>query len=223
MAPLLLCFLLHLHGEKSPLKDLIETQRSNLHRSPTSKLPSQMVATEAIQEVVVAESLLQCLSVYAELSNSAKEQNPQPVVEEFLTLHASLNIARMIVDLLSKSNPDDSSPDNERSITEEALKLKLDRQRQANSWVQATLSTNLSSFSVYNRQPLSSKLPVSTNSQNQNNILGSKPMLVMENSSEDSSKSHGNRPFSIQSKDLSHEFAYMDKDLSHRHMTNSGN
>ena len=132
-------------------------------------------------------------SVYAELSNSAKEQNPQPVVEEFLTLHASLNIARMIADLLSKSNPDDSSPDNERSITEEALKLKLDRQRRANSWVQAALSTNLSSFSIYNREPLSSKLSVSTNSQNQKNILGSKPMLVMENSSEDSSKSHGNR------------------------------
>ena len=32
-------------------------------------------------------------SVYAELSNSAKEQNPQPAVEEFLTLHASLNTA----------------------------------------------------------------------------------------------------------------------------------
>ena len=29
--------------------------------------------------------------------------------------------------------------------------------------------------------------------------------------------------FSIQSKDLSHGFAYMDKDLPHRHMTNSGN
>ncbi|KAG4967132.1 hypothetical protein JHK87_032783 [Glycine soja] len=129
--------------------------------------------------------------VYAELSNSAKEQNPQPAVEEFLTLHASLNSARMIADLLSKSNPDDSSSDNERSITEEALKLKLDRQRRANSWVQAALSTNLSSFSIYNREPLSSKLPVSTNSQNQKNILGSKPMLVMENSSEDSSKSHG--------------------------------
>ena len=74
-------------------------------------------------------------SVYAELSNSAKEQNPQPVVEEFLTLHASLNSAQMIADLLSKSNPDDSSPDNERSITKEALKLKLDRQRRANSRV----------------------------------------------------------------------------------------
>ena len=29
--------------------------------------------------------------------------------------------------------------------------------------------------------------------------------------------------FSIQSKDLPQGFAYIDKDLSHRHMTNSGN
>ncbi|RDY12684.1 hypothetical protein CR513_02497, partial [Mucuna pruriens] len=154
---------------------------------------AQMAATEAIQEAAAAESLLQCLSVYAELSNSAKEHNPQPAVEQFLTLHASLNSARTIADSLPKSIlDDDSSPDTERSITEEALKLKSERQKRANSWVQAALSTNLSSFSVYNREPLSSRLPVSTNSQNQKNILGSKPMLVLENSSEDtSSKSNG--------------------------------
>ncbi|KAL5158813.1 Monothiol glutaredoxin-S10 [Glycine soja] len=40
LSPLLLCLPLHLHGGKSPLKDLIEAQRSSLHRSPTSKLPS---------------------------------------------------------------------------------------------------------------------------------------------------------------------------------------
>ncbi|KAL5193914.1 Somatic embryogenesis receptor kinase 1 [Glycine soja] len=39
-SPLFLCLLLHLHGVKSPLKNLIEAQRSSLHRSPTSKLPS---------------------------------------------------------------------------------------------------------------------------------------------------------------------------------------
>ena len=39
-SPLLLYPLLHLHGGKSPLKDLIEAQRSSLHRSSTSKLPS---------------------------------------------------------------------------------------------------------------------------------------------------------------------------------------
>ncbi|KAL5154251.1 hypothetical protein HKD37_19G053646 [Glycine soja] len=40
LSPILLCLPLHLHGGKSPLKDLIEAQRSSLHRSPTSKLPS---------------------------------------------------------------------------------------------------------------------------------------------------------------------------------------
>ena len=37
----LLYLSLHLHGGKSPLKDLIEVQRSSLHRSSTSKLPSK--------------------------------------------------------------------------------------------------------------------------------------------------------------------------------------
>ncbi|KAL5153607.1 hypothetical protein HKD37_19G053113 [Glycine soja] len=40
LLPLLLCLPLHLHGGKSPLKDLIEAQRSSLHRSSTRKLPS---------------------------------------------------------------------------------------------------------------------------------------------------------------------------------------
>ena len=40
LLPLLLCLPQHLHGGKSPLKDLIEAQRSSLHRSSTSKLPS---------------------------------------------------------------------------------------------------------------------------------------------------------------------------------------
>ncbi|KAL5170745.1 putative mitochondrial protein [Glycine soja] len=39
LSPLLLYLLLHLHGGKSPLKDLIEAQISSLHRSFTSKLP----------------------------------------------------------------------------------------------------------------------------------------------------------------------------------------
>ncbi|KAL5165480.1 Serine/threonine-protein phosphatase 7 long form [Glycine soja] len=40
LSPLLLCLPLHLHGGKPPLKDLIEAQRSSLHRSSTRKLPS---------------------------------------------------------------------------------------------------------------------------------------------------------------------------------------
>ena len=49
LSPLLLCLPLHLHGGKSPLKDLIETQRSSLHRSSTSKLPSSGIIAQELQ------------------------------------------------------------------------------------------------------------------------------------------------------------------------------
>ncbi|KAL5132694.1 Pentatricopeptide repeat-containing protein, mitochondrial [Glycine soja] len=53
LSPLLLCLPLHLHGGKSPLKNLIEAQRSSLHRSPTSKLPSDvlLLVKEHLQEL----------------------------------------------------------------------------------------------------------------------------------------------------------------------------
>ncbi|KAL5141582.1 hypothetical protein HKD37_09G024899 [Glycine soja] len=51
VSPLLLCLSLHLHGGKSPLKDLIEVQRSSLHRSPTSKLPSSGIRAQELQSL----------------------------------------------------------------------------------------------------------------------------------------------------------------------------
>ncbi|TKY48314.1 muscle M-line assembly protein unc-89 [Spatholobus suberectus] len=148
---------------------------------------AQMAANEAMQEAAAAESLLQCLRTYSELSNSAKEHNPQPAVEQFLTLHASLNSTRTIAESLSKPIPDGSSADYDKSTVEEALKVKSDRQKQAASWVQAALATNLPSFAVFTREPQSSRPMASNNSQNQKTVMGSQPMLVLRNSSEDAS------------------------------------
>lgn len=120
-------------------------------------------------------------SIYSELTNSAKEHNPQPAVEQFLSLHASLNRTRTIAESLSKPIPDCSSPDSENSKLEEALKQKSDRQKQAASWVHAALATNLSSFTVY------SKEASSNNSQIQKTAVGIQPALVLHNSSENSS------------------------------------
>ncbi|XP_054812070.1 uncharacterized protein LOC129313149 [Prosopis cineraria] len=145
---------------------------------------AQMAAIEAMQEASAAESLLQCLSIYSELSNSAKEHSPQPTVEQFLSLRASLNGACIVADSLLKTIPDGSSVDHEKNAVEEALKVTLDRQKHAASWVQAALATNLSSFAVFTREPQSSKLPASSNGQHQKTILGSQPMLVLENASE---------------------------------------
>ncbi|MED6170815.1 hypothetical protein PIB30_034725 [Stylosanthes scabra] len=148
---------------------------------------AQMAATEAMQEAAAADSLLQCLSMYLELTNSAKEHTPQPALEQFLVLHANLNSTRTIAESLYKPVLDGLSPDNEKITAEEALKVKSERQKHAASWVHAALATNLSSFAVFVKDPQSSKLPASSNSQNQKAVLGSQHMLILQNSTEDAS------------------------------------
>lgn len=143
---------------------------------------AQMAAVEAIQEASMAESLLRCLSTYSEISLSAKEDNPQPAVEQFLTLHATLNSSRLIADSLCKTIPSGSSSDNEEYPSEEALKVTSERQKHAASWVHAALATNLSSFSVFSKEPsLNSNVPL-VSSQSPKTVSGNQPILVLENS-----------------------------------------
>ncbi|KAJ0972287.1 hypothetical protein J5N97_020246 [Dioscorea zingiberensis] len=54
---------------------------------------SQVAAIEAMQEASTAECLMRCLSTLVELISTAREENPQPAVEQFLNLHNTLNHA----------------------------------------------------------------------------------------------------------------------------------
>ncbi|KAL9431799.1 hypothetical protein AB3S75_026906 [Citrus x aurantiifolia] len=143
---------------------------------------AQTAAIEAMLEASAAESLLRCLSLYSELTSSANEDNPQPAVDQFLTLHSSLNNARMIADSLSKILPVGSSPDHEENPSEEALKVMSDRRKHAASWVQAALATNLSSFSVFSKETNSTLSAPAASSQGQKIVSASQPMIVLENS-----------------------------------------
>jgi len=49
LSPLLLYLPLQLHGWKSPLKDIIEAQRSSLHRCFPSKLPLTGIRAQELQ------------------------------------------------------------------------------------------------------------------------------------------------------------------------------
>ncbi|KAJ0859955.1 hypothetical protein HanRHA438_Chr13g0618451 [Helianthus annuus] len=129
---------------------------------------AQIAAMEAMQEASVAESILQCISSYSDICSSAKEDNPQPTVEQFLAMYTSLNNAHQIAESLSKITIRDSSSDCEENPSEEQLKVISDRQKRANLWVNAAIVTNLSSFSVYTKQPPSS--------------TANKPTLVLEGS-----------------------------------------
>ncbi|KAK4854845.1 hypothetical protein QYF36_001827 [Acer negundo] len=148
---------------------------------------AQIAAIEAMQEASAAESLLRCLSLYSELTSSAKEDNPQPAVEQFLTLHSSLNNSRMIADSLSKMIPVGSSPDHEENPSEEALKVTSERRKHAASWVQVALATNLSPFSVFTKEPTSTTVPSAAAGQGIKILTGSQPMLVLENSTKNAS------------------------------------
>ncbi|KAI8004480.1 hypothetical protein LOK49_LG08G02039 [Camellia lanceoleosa] len=147
----------------------------------------QTAAIEAMQEASAAESILRCLSTYSELRSSSKEDNPQPAVEQFLSLHASLNNARLIADSLSKTILIGSSPDHEESPTEEVLKIASDRRKQAASWVQAALATNLSSFTVFSKQSASTPVPSPTPAPNPKTVSGNQPIIVLENSAKSAS------------------------------------
>ncbi|XP_021291306.1 uncharacterized protein LOC110421904 [Herrania umbratica] len=148
---------------------------------------AQTAAIEALQEAAASESLVRCLSLYSDLTTSAKEDNAQPAVDQFLTLHASLNNARMIADSLSKTIPVGSSPESEGSPSEEAVKVASDRRRYAVSWVQAALATNLSSFSVFAKEPNSMLSHASASAQSQRTIPANQNILVLENSAKNAS------------------------------------
>lgn len=141
---------------------------------------AKIAAIEAMQEASAAETLLRCLSTYSELS-LAKEENPQPAVEKFLTLHASLKCVRLTMDVLSKTTVAGSS-DQEENIPEEAQRVASDRRKQGEVWVQAALATDLSSFTVYARKGSMNSfanIPTSPTPK----LTPETKLLVLENSS----------------------------------------
>ncbi|KAK8548297.1 hypothetical protein V6N13_054902 [Hibiscus sabdariffa] len=153
---------------------------------------AQTAAIEALQEAAASESLLRCLGLYSDLTTSAKEDNPQPVVDRFLTLHASLNNARMIVDSLSRTIPVGSSPESEGTPSEEAVKVASDRRKYAVSWVQAALATNMSSFSVFTKEHNSKPSHGSASAQSQKAIPAIQNILMLESSDKNgTTKSQG--------------------------------
>lgn len=117
---------------------------------------AKLAAIEAIQEASAAESLVRCLSMYAELSSSAKEDDPHPTVEQFLNLQIALNRNTLICnDLQQTLNVTTSSPD--RTIIDPAT---CDHRLQATSWINAALSTDLSPFTLYYNKSKQSPLTI---------------------------------------------------------------
>ncbi|KAE8729742.1 protein TRIGALACTOSYLDIACYLGLYCEROL 2 [Hibiscus syriacus] len=170
----------------------------------THRDAAQTAAIEALQEAAASESLLRCLSnSYLGFMGLEPVENrgsspviaakflafinkPQPAVDQFLTLHASLNHARMIADSLSKTIPIGSSPESEGNPLEEAVKVTSDRRKYAASWVQAALATNLSTFSVFTKEHNSMSGHATASAQTRR-LPANQNILILENSAKNPS------------------------------------
>lgn len=155
---------------------------------------AQTAAIEAIQEASVAESLLQCVSTYSELRTSAEENNPQPAVEQFLSLHSSLNKSLILAKSLSKTLSLDSSDGREEISSEEAWKVTSEGRNLAASWVNAALGTNLSPFTAYHRVGTPSPFAASITSPGSKPLSSNQPVLVLEKSIKNASSKTSTKP-----------------------------
>ncbi|XP_039060742.1 uncharacterized protein LOC120204794 [Hibiscus syriacus] len=153
---------------------------------------AETAAIEALEEAAASDSVLRCLSLYSNLMTSAKEDDPQPAVDRFLTLNSSLNNARMVADSLSRTIPVGSSPESEGTPPEEVVKVASDRRKYAASWVQAALVTDMSSFSVFTKEHNSKPTHGSAPAQSQKTIPANQNILILESSGKNgTTKSQG--------------------------------
>lgn len=147
---------------------------------------AQQAAIEALQEASAAESLVRCLSIYTELSSTAKEEDPQPTVEQFLVLHSCLARAGLVSDSLKAAAVCScSSADQPLTISEESARVSSDVHRRATAWVHAALSTDLSALSLYSHKPQS--LPSSSMPIQVAVVLGNPSKMTAPSSKEASS------------------------------------
>lgn len=143
-----------------------------------------VAAVEALQEASAAESVIRCLSMFAELCALAKPDDPQPTVEMFLNFHVQLRQACSVVDSLAKTRSSERSLDDQvtdLSSVEEAQKISSGKKMSATSWVQAALATDLSPFALLSKQSSSSTPRTAHNKQiDKECASNNKPLIVLE-------------------------------------------
>lgn len=90
----------------------------------------------------------------------------------------------MIAESLSKLVPSHENQECDNGATEEALKISSDQRKQATSWVQAALATELSPFSVYSHRSASSRAtPVPSVTKNRLTSSSSDhPVVILDSS-----------------------------------------
>ncbi|GLT47375.1 hypothetical protein SLA2020_210780 [Shorea laevis] len=112
-----------------------------------------LAAVEALQEAAAAERLLKCLSSFSEL-RLAKEGDQQDSIDKFFKLQDYMVESRGIIQSLTNISPlraPEADSNNSGSIGE-AVKLAVDRKRNATTWIKAAMASDLTLVSTVKPQ-----------------------------------------------------------------------
>ncbi|XP_077210153.1 uncharacterized protein LOC143845647 [Tasmannia lanceolata] len=131
---------------------------SNLHDLGKDSLRHRnaavLASVDALQEASAAESVIRSLSMFAELCESAKQDSPRLLVEQFLNLHQSMQKAATVTDAMLKTRyPETKTCASISPLpSPEVNKIFIEKKTAATSWIQAALKNDLSSFSLLSKQ-----------------------------------------------------------------------
>ncbi|XP_017970344.1 PREDICTED: uncharacterized protein LOC18608082 [Theobroma cacao] len=126
-----------------------------------------LAAVEALQEAAATERLLRCLSSFSELQ-LAKEDDQQPCINKFFKLQDYMAQCRAIVHSLRNISPlrTDDSDLSSPGAMREAVKLAVDRKRNATTWVKAAVASDLVPLSASRTKNVSAEAKIAAKSSN---------------------------------------------------------
>eukprot|EP00250_Pteridium_aquilinum_P005640 c15707_g1_i1 orf=251-2938(-) len=112
------------------------------------KAAASSAAAHALQEASAAESVVRCLSMFAELRSVAKPEIPELTMECFFTLYQSLQEAIEVSESLAGVKTIDTS-DTSSNAGKDCVNEKLGN---AERWIDAALAADLAPVSLFSKQ-----------------------------------------------------------------------
>ncbi|WOL17091.1 hypothetical protein Cni_G25880 [Canna indica] len=101
---------------------------------------ASIAAAEALEEALVTESVIRCLSMFSELCSLSKVGNPVPTIDRFLSIYDDVLRWNTLAESLFNSRNNDSSKDA----------ILIEQSKLASLWVQAALATDLEVIHLVN-------------------------------------------------------------------------
>ncbi|XP_075474697.1 uncharacterized protein LOC142505549 [Primulina tabacum] len=102
-------------------------------------------AVRSLEEASVFESVIQCISMFAELCDLSQRDSCEPLVEKFLDLHEHMTKADSVIRTLMNTRTSET-----KAVYDSQFCL-IPGNKNASLWVQAAVETCLPKFSLYTK------------------------------------------------------------------------